>query len=556
MTLLRRLVHDARGGVALLAAASMTIAMAMAALAVDLGAVFHESRRLQGIADAAAMAAAGNLAAPTAAVKEAIDASGWDRIITPTIVTGRWSADASVAVPARFVSSSGTPNAARVSVAEDAPLYFGRVFGIASIHLGREATAARIDLASFSLGSRMATLDGGLANQLFGKLTGSTLTLIVADYDALLGADVDLLGFVAALRTQAAIGGGSFASVLAAQVTMPAALAAVANALDAAGKAAAALAVRKIAAGSGAMPAASMGRLIDLGPLGAQDRANPGQAIGVSAYDLVHAMLELATPNRQVQLDLGAAVPGLARTTVTLAIGERMASSPWLAVTASGDPIVRTAQTRLYLEGNVGPSSALALLGVTAVRLPLYVELAEAQARLSSLTCGASQRGVTLQVLPSIGHAAIADVATGDLRTMTSVPPESDATFVGIGGIRVTGAARIDLSGNGWQTVPFTTAEVDAHATRTVTASGAVGALATSLLAKASLGATVAGTGPLGPITVQSPATAMLVKPLLDAAAPALDGLLARLTDLLGIHLGQADVRIDGVRCGSAALVA
>jgi uncharacterized membrane protein len=41
----------------------------------------------------------------------------------------------------------------------------------------------------------------------------------------------------------------------------------------------------------------------------------------------------------------------------------------------------------------------------------------------------------------------------------------------------------------------------------------------------------------------------------LSAAAPALDLVVNQVTALAGVHLGQADVRVDGVRCGTPVLV-
>jgi uncharacterized membrane protein len=42
----------------------------------------------------------------------------------------------------------------------------------------------------------------------------------------------------------------------------------------------------------------------------------------------------------------------------------------------------------------------------------------------------------------------------------------------------------------------------------------------------------------------------------LAVAAPALDLLVDELTGLLGVRVGQADVQVNGVRCGRSALVA
>ena len=40
-----------------------------------------------------------------------------------------------------------------------------------------------------------------------------------------------------------------------------------------------------------------------------------------------------------------------------------------------------------------------------------------------------------------------------------------------------------------------------------------------------------------------------------DTAAPVLDTVLADLTGLLGLQVGQADTRINALRCGKARLV-
>ncbi|WP_204349615.1 hypothetical protein, partial [Stenotrophomonas maltophilia] len=68
---------------------------------------------------------------------------------------------------------------------------------------------------------------------------------------------------------------------------------------------------------------------------------------------------------------------GLLSTKVSLAIGERPAQSPWLAVAKDRSVKVRTAQTRLYVDTKVGGSG---LLGAASIHLPLFVELAKAEA--------------------------------------------------------------------------------------------------------------------------------------------------------------------------------
>ena len=49
-------------------------------------------------------------------------------------------------------------------------------------------------------------------------------------------------------------------------------------------------------------------------------------------------------------------------------------------------------------------------------------------------------------------------------------------------------------------------------------------------------------------------AVANLVKTALNAVAAPLDQLIYSLLTTLGVHLGEADVRVHGIRCGTAVL--
>ena len=59
---LRSLVRDRCAGISIATACAMTMLIGGAALAVDVGSLYLDRRKLQGIADAAAMAAAGRRA--------------------------------------------------------------------------------------------------------------------------------------------------------------------------------------------------------------------------------------------------------------------------------------------------------------------------------------------------------------------------------------------------------------------------------------------------------------------------------------------------------------
>ena len=74
--------------------------------------------------------------------------------------------------------------------------------------------------------------------------------------------------------------------------------------------------------------------------------------------------------------------------------------------------------------------------------------------------------------------------------------------------------------------------------------------IARSLAGQTSLAVT------LGGVTVINAPLAAATGASLLVVAPLADGVLDSVTGLLGVHLGQADLRVTGVRCGTAALVA
>ena len=210
---------------------------------------------------------------------------------------------------------------------------------------------------------------------------------------------------------------------------------------------------------------------------------------------------------------------------------------------------MRTAQARLYLQSDTGsgPTASLASL-----HIPILVELAEAQAKLDSISCagGASHATVTLDALPSVGSIAIADIDTKTLGDLTKAPVENRATIIRTLLVNVDAKAHIALGGATWQTATFSAADISSGQVRTVSTNDIFKGVATSLLKNADFQATT----PLG-INLNLSVATQLVGSLLTPLSPALDGLVDQVTGLLGVHVGQADLRVDGVRCGKPTLV-
>src|SRR3546814_1417360 len=75
LSVLRRLVRSRHASISITTAFGMTMLIGSAAFAVDLGSLYLDRRKLQGIADAAAMAAAGRPGEELAAAERIIAAN-------------------------------------------------------------------------------------------------------------------------------------------------------------------------------------------------------------------------------------------------------------------------------------------------------------------------------------------------------------------------------------------------------------------------------------------------------------------------------------------------
>lgn len=556
---LRHWQQDRAGAVVVITALCMAMIVALMALAIDVGHVYTQARKLQGMADVAALAAASDLERADRAARATVTANGWENVGTETR-TGHYDISAGTDAASRFLTAapSRPVNAAQVVLTAEAPLFFGKlVLGKDSVTIRRAATASQVRLAAFSIGSGLLSLDGGIVNALLSGLTGSKISLSVMDYKALASADVDLLSFVKALHTKVGVDVARPGEVLSAEIGMGEALSVLADqvSVSAAGP------IRVLAATN------IKDTKIRLNDLISVDARAPGALGGMStgADQILSAMLALANENRQVELDVGAAVPGLASVKVWLAIGERPNNSPWMAVTGSGETIVRTAQTRLYVEASVKDAGGLlsglnsllsGLLGglfggkpsAELITLPVLVELASAEARLSDIGCAPDPAGrsVTLELRPSVGRVVIGKIDTANLKDFRKALKIDPAMLVNLAGIAVTARSEIKLGGEAWQKQTFTAADIANRTTKTAKTNDLVGALASSLVERMSL--SVAGID-LGLVT------AVLGK-ILGVVAGLLDPLLNQLLGLLGVGLGTVDAQVNGVRCAGAVLVA
>lgn len=549
MNFLRSAFKDKRGSVTVMFAGGLSMLVAVSALAIDTASFYNDKRRLQAAADAAALAAAADPQNGRTAAIAAIRANNGTEQEVDRFTLGVYSPDPNATRATRFQTGmhSSLANAAQVHMQRQASTIFARAIGAGRfVTVEATATAARIDLASFSLGSRIASISGGLPNAILSGLTGTQLNLTLADYNSLVSANVDLLGALEALKTNLDLDVATFEDVLDARVTLPQITRALAAATS---NTAAAALLRSLAT---KLPEAGvpLSAMIDLGPLGADIHADQHRPITLDAFSMLRAMIEASSSRRQVSANVGLDVPGLTQTKLILQIGERAASSPWLAVSKVGEVTVRTAQARLLLDMKL----TTPVLNLGQIQLPLYVELGSASAKLASVSCRGGRNAATasLDVTPSTGQLALGTVDTANIGNFARDLTVHAAPIATLPLVSVTGRAVARLSATQAQRVQFNASQIQNGIPQTVSAGVSSEALLSSLIQNTEIDVNILGLG-LG-LTNGLIGNAVLsaLGLVLSPVDQVLNGVLA----LAGVRIGQADAWMNGVRCGTPMLVA
>jgi uncharacterized membrane protein len=534
-----KLATDRRGGATVLLAGSLFMLAGAATVAVDLGSVYLARRQLQGIADAAALAAAQG---GRSAAEQLVTQSGVNGVTLSTMENGAYTADSSVAVADRFRVGDASGGATRVVVTRRTPLFFGRLLvGRDGVDLSARAVAARSDAAAFSLGTGLASLSGGLPNMLLSSLAGTELNLSVMDYNGLISANIDLLRFADALKVRTGRNDDSYATLFDRQIPISDLLGAMGDSIAGSQAATTLLTLASRIPGR----SVRLSDIVDLGPARNATNATGQPNILLDAFSMLRMVLSPVS-GTSVPMDLKVAIPGLASTRLMIVTGEGQTRTPLVSITSKKDVVLRTAQTRIYLESTV----ASVLAGIATIRIPLYIELAAAEARLSDIQCG-DNGGVTLAVTPSVGTAALADIDV-DALTNFSTPanPRSALLAQTLLGTKVSAYTNISLGGTQAQNVFFSPSEINAQQVKTVSTRDLTHGIAASLTNQTQVQVSVLG------ITISNSPLSPLVGAVLGTTAPLLDGILNSVTATLGVRIGTADVRVHQRRCGIASVVA
>lgn len=550
--MIRRFWLDRRGNIALMSATTMLMVCGFAAFGVDTGSVFLDRRKAQSVADLAAIVAAGDLAHATAAAQAAVVNNNYPAGSLVAVEYGTYVASAALTPQQRFTTAvlGPTTNAVRVTVKTKTPLYFGKILtGNDSYDVSTSATATTTRMASFAIGSSLLTLNGGLLNQILGNMLGTTLSLSVMDYQALLSAKVDAFKFMSALATQIGVTGVTYDQLLAGQIKLPDLVAALLTAQrNANGNNSGTIALTTISqALAGLTTKLTAQSLIDAGPYGSMTVGQtPQVAVPVSVLSLLQAMAAISNGTHQIAAGLNVSLPGIASVNLLATIGEPPVGSSWLTVGAVGAS-VHTAQTRVFLQIQLIGSGA-----ASVVNLPVYVEVASGTATLNAVQCGIpdiSTSSVTLGVSPGIIDAWIGGVTPAEMTNFTTKPNPPPATLVNLGLIQVSGLAHATMANATPTSVTFSYADIQAMTGKTVNTTSYLSSLTSSLLGNLNLNVQLLGLG------LPIPGLGALVASIIAGVTAPVDQLIASVLQTLGVSLGQATTWVTGIRCDGAVLV-
>lgn len=535
---------DQRGNIAIMFAATLTSCVALGALAVDLGSLFVERRQAQGVVDLAALAAAADIENAERAANATLAANAVKGRPILSVTRGHYTADIGIAPQNRFKPNVTPFNAVSVRLVKNGTTFFSTMSSKMPPEITTSAIGTTDAQVAFSVGSRLASIHDGIPNAVLGALVGGNVSLSVMEYEALVSGNVSLMSFFRALAGEAQVSAATYDDVLHANVSLVQVFKALADVCISNGQLTTAVVLTELARTTSASLLLTLDKVINLGPAGSLTlgTASPGLLTTVDVLGLVTGAATVANGQQQLTLALGATIPGLTKVTVTLAIGEPMQNSGWVSLGQPGAEL-HTAQTRIRIVAEIGGAGVLS--GAT-IRLPIAIDVASAAARLDAYSCG-SDATATIGVVPGIVDAWIGE--TSNLATWPSALSVWPANIVTTPLVKITGGAHLSAGELTEEQLVFDQSDVAGGKVKTADSSQIIASLASSLVRNSSLTVNALGLSLSTPEALQA-ATA---NALATAAVP-LDDVIHGILEALGVHLGEADVRVYGIRCQGAVL--
>lgn len=371
-----------RGAIGLMAAGTLALALGFMLLVIDSGRLYLEQRKLQRVADTAALEAVtrdGNClsgASATAYATQSATRNGFtvnaDNTLTVSCGTLQIGADHLRAFSADPKKSAAVQVIATRTVATSVAAGIGALLsgGPASLTTRLSATAVaaepKISLAQLSIRSTLLGVDSSqssLLNPLFSTLLGGNVNLTAGGWDGLVKTDINLLKFMDQLAIELGVSAGNYTTLLNTQGNVTQFIKAAATVVNLNGATATvttALANLQVAATS-----ASPIKLGDLLQLQTGTQA-AGLDATVQLFQLIQGFVQLANKNSAVTAVLPVNVLGLAGVTTRI----KVIQPPQFS--AVGDPAlakaaplgvnriyVRTAQVRILVSVDLSVINAV-----------------------------------------------------------------------------------------------------------------------------------------------------------------------------------------------------
>ncbi|MBB5519778.1 pilus assembly protein TadG-related protein [Amphiplicatus metriothermophilus] len=567
--LLARLLYCRRGNFAILTATLLPLFLLAIAMVVDFAMLSLERRRAQSAADLAAIIAAQNLHMAETAARSILALNDHEGVTefelgrmendeaeearkvksVFDVATGRYERDATLTPDQRFVAGARPFNAARVTLSKRVRPLFKPIFA-APPTIRVSAIASAEAAAAFSVGSRLAALREGVANALLSELTGTSVSLSVLDYNALLDADVDVFTFLDELAIRRRIASGRYDDALDSEPTLGDVVYALARASSKGGSGAASSALDRLYVGvfSNA-DRIDLARVIDLGPfakIALGEAGAQGMPTRARVMDLLLASAVVANGERLIDLDLSASAPGLASLQATLVLGEPLQHSPWLRIGVD-EEVVSNVQVRLRLVGTLFGEGALQSV---SVRAPLYLELARGEASLAEIRCrGGDPQDAEVDILARPG---VVDFWLGEVEMSRRFINDDDvarARLVNAPLLRIYGRAHAAVEETTATRLVFRAEDIETGAFRSTSTDDILESLMQNLIEDSDLEVNALG------LSLSSALATQALRTTLQRAASLLDQPLAALLETLGVSIGEMDVRVNGVRCDRSVLV-
>jgi len=567
---MRRYMRNEDGVISVMAVGALVLAFAVAMIVIDTGAMYSAYRYQQSATDAAALGAVRQIGEAQNVAETIFNLNEYStENITATPLY--YVADPSLAPNGRFFSEGETAsdgtlvdeesfNAVRVTKQAQSPTYFARLFGFGnSMQVETQAVAAYTKYVSFSAGTRLASLDAGIANQVLGGLLGTTINLSLIDYNSLVDANIDALEFLDALATEVGLEAGTdtYGDLLEAGASVGDILNAAVDVLTGdnfdGDPSVATLALQTALSPVGGTPV-DLGDVLDLAPIAQRTIGSVGSALseGVpfNLFNLLSGTAMALGEGQAVGFDTDVNLGSLASVSGTITVGSPVAH---MAIGKVGDS-VRTSQVAVQLNTTID-TGILALVNAR-IELPIYIAAAEGVATVQSIPCTSDGTIVTLGA-----ETGAATVRYGTADEANPKIAEIEARLLPFGptihllDVKISGS--VSAAAGGETPINFTQSDIDGEVTKSAMSQAS---LLSSLGSEADLElVALPGFGGLSVIlsalgSLVTNTLSSLLSAITQALVP-LDSVVDALLTTLGIKLGAMDMIVHGAKCQAPTLV-